>query len=64
MVYLIGTINGVLTSVAIIVRPAGNAFMSGLDTNEYISAANGSPMIVKIASNPRTLKSLVRNSTK
>jgi hypothetical protein len=64
MVNLIGTMKGVLTSVAIMVLPAGSAFISGLDTNEYISAANGSPIIVRIVSNPRTLKSLVRNSTK
>ena len=55
---------GVLTLVAIMVLPAGSAFISGIDTNQYISAANGSPIIVRLVSNPRTLKSLVRNSTK
>ena len=55
---------GVVTSVAIMVEPAGKALINGLDTKRYISEAKGSPAIVRIANSPSTLRSLVLNSIK
>ncbi len=47
MTNLIGAMNGEATSVAIIELPSGSKLIKGAATNEYISAANGIPMITK-----------------
>jgi hypothetical protein len=61
-VSLIGVIKGVLTPVAIIELPSGKIDINGVATKAYISEAKGSPIIVNMPRQMRTLINLERNS--